>query len=455
MTPLFPYQDDGVAFLASRERAGCHDAMGLGKSAQLIRAANAIDAKRGIVVCPAKLRDNWLKEFRLWSTTPLRVSKGNNIYDFTAWQRGRHNILVTSYELATKWAQSIYNDGEIIDFVGLDEGHYVKNTGSQRTAAILGPHNNGTDAGVIRWAEHVWHLSGTPMANDPIDIYTFLRMCNATPLSKQAFIKRYFYSDLTAYGSRQTIKPEMLMELNYLLENNRIQRTKKQAGIQLPPIFLTSVVVDGDTQPIADLLKSYPGLEHSIMAAVEQGGLSFLDAQHIMTLRRLLGEAKSIPYAYILADELKITGEKRIVFGHHVQALQNVYDILWHHGVPCVMVTGAQTDKQAQAAEDEFQTNPQCLVFIGNMQAAGEGRNLTAANELDILESDWTPKGNAQAIMRAHRIGQHRNVYARFVMLARTFDVAVCRLVAQKVRAIAEIEGEPMNAMAEDYEVAA
>ena len=115
----FAYQEVGSDYIAQRERCGLHDEMGVGKTAQVIRAANKIGATRGIVICPAGLRENWLGEFRKFSHVTYRITGGRSIHDFIAWQRGRFNILVTSYEQATKWAASVYNAGEPIDFVSI------------------------------------------------------------------------------------------------------------------------------------------------------------------------------------------------------------------------------------------------------------------------------------------------------------------------------------------------
>lgn len=451
MLPFFPYQDEGADMLAQRHRFGLHDEMGLGKSAQLIRAADIIGARRGIVTCPAKLRRNWMNEFRKWSRTfndARTLCVANDAHGINRFMKARHEmVLMLSYELATRYWHKIWKEGEPIDFVGFDEAHYLKNSESQRTKACLGNKLDGHNS-LISFADYVWHLSGTPMINDPHDIYTFLRMCGATSLTERTFMKRYFFSDVNAYGSRQTIRPEMLPELTYIIDHNRLRRTKKGVGLQLPPIFMQQALVDGDDSAIVALLASYPGLEEAIYIAVSEGGLSFLDAAHIMTLRRLLGEAKAVPYGYMLADEIKISGEKHIVFGHHVIALHRVRQILQHHNINTVLVDGSVTDRQAQASVDEFQNNPNCMVFIGNMHAAGIGQTLTAAWNVDIFESDWAPGMNAQGIMRAHRIGQHHNVFVRFITLANSFDIHVNNIVAEKVKAIADIEGEPMNAMA-------
>lgn len=445
---LFPYQEVGIDYLTSRARAGLHDVMGLGKTAQFIRAANKIDARRGIVIAPAKIRRNTARQFNLWSKVGYRITEGRTVHDFVAWSKGRHHIIVTSYEQATKWAESVYNSGEIIDFVAMDEAHYLKNIEAARTQAILGKGASGDNA-LITWAKHVWHITGTLMVNDPIDCYTFLRMAGGTELSVGAFTKRYFYSQVNTYGSRQTARVEMLPELELLLNNYRLRRTVTDVGLQLPAIRLDPYVVDGNTTAVTALLKQYPGLDRAIVDAINSGGLSFLDAQHVMTLRRLLGEAKAPAYAHMLYQELLANGmEKHVVMGVHVAALTFVYTFLSQRGVRCVLVNGSVSDRQADARVQEFQDDPKCTVFIGNIKSAGLGSTIVAANRLDMLESEWSPGPNAQAIKRIHRIGQIRSCFVRFVSLANTFDETVSDLVRGKTAAIAEIEGDTMNAIA-------
>jgi hypothetical protein len=241
----------------------------------------------------------------------------------------------------------------------------------------------------------------------------------------------------------------MQEELLYMVDGNRIRRTLAQVGIQLPSIRVDPMVVDGNTKPIVDLLRQYPNLSDAIVQAVRQGGISFLDAQHIMTLRRLLGEAKAIPYAHVLLNDITDNpGEKFVVMGFHVDALTSVYNFLTKHKVRCVLVNGTISDRQADHHVDEFQNDPACTVFLGNMKSAGQGTDLFAGCRLDVLESDWTPMGNANALKRIHRIGQVRNCFVRFVTLANTFDETVNEIVVGKTKAIAEIDGDAMLAHA-------
>lgn len=443
---LFQYQAEGAAWLAARDRAGLHDEMGVGKTATGIGAFDAVGAERGIWIVPAMLRENWINEYRRFGRRGLRLCKGRNIHDYVAWERGRFHVLVTSYEQATKWAPRIQDNGEFLDAVIMDEAHYMKNTASKRTQAILGPESDGEN-GIVGWAAHAWQLSGTPIPNDPLDIFPFLRFCGVMPLPKGAFTKRYFVSRRGTFGSRQFCREETVGELSQLINNNALRRTKKDIGMQLPPVWLTKLLVDGDTQEVRQMLAEHPGLELSVVQAVKDGGLSFLDAQSLATLRRLVGQAKCVPYTKMLIEELRGNGgDKRVVMGIHRDTLRMLQSELTRHGFYAVLVNGDTPEKQRIQAVHDFQNDPDCRVFIGNIRAAGTGLTLTAACELDMLESDWTPAGNAQAIMRVHRIGQERNVTARFITLAESIDEVVNSIVSDKTAAIAMIEGEAMHA---------
>jgi SWI/SNF-related matrix-associated actin-dependent regulator 1 of chromatin subfamily A len=349
-----------------------------------------------------------------------------------------------SYEGAVKMAERIRKEDGVLDFVAFDEAHYLKNSTTKRTREVLGPDYDGV-ASIFEFSRHVWHITGTPMANDPLDIYTFLKMCRAIGgMTEHAFTHAFFEKIRTRYGSRQVCKPDMVATLQALIANNSIRRTKAQVGIQLPPILMTSAFVDGDAEQVMAQVRAHPGLEQAITHALEMGGLSFLDAQHVATLRRLIGEAKAIPYGYMLEEELKSGGDKRVVFGVHIDAMTRLRDFLTARGIKCVLVNGLTSDKDANNAVRDFQEGD-AQAFLGNIRKAGTGITLHASCEVDMLESDWTPAGNAQAIMRVHRIGQLRQVRARFITLARSFDEVVNRIVAAKTAAIAQIEGAPMQ----------
>lgn len=444
---LFDYQALAADIMCDRDRFGLHDEMGIGKTATTIGAIDRALCERGIIVCPAMLRENWIVEFGKFSAMDRRICKGKNIHDFIAWSRGRFDILVTSYEQATKWTPKFIEDGEYIDFIAFDEAHYLKNSETNRTRALLGHEASGEDS-MVQFAEHAWHVTGTPMANDPLDIYTFLRFAKAIDMSPDEFVKYFFEKRTGTYSARHFPKPEMTATLQQLIYNNSIRRTHGDVGMQLPPIWLKEVLVEGKTIDIQKAMEVYPHLEMAIIEAIETGNVDALSADYMAVVRRLVGKAKAVAYADMLKMELDAGAGKRVVFCWHTEPLLHVRNYLNKYGYGAVAVYGSTPEHERQEAVHRFMHDPECRVFVGNIKVAGTGLTLTESCEIDMLESDWSPAGNAQAIKRVHRYGQTQDVHARFITLANSIDVAVNRIVATKTASIAEIEGHAMTAAA-------
>jgi SWI/SNF-related matrix-associated actin-dependent regulator 1 of chromatin subfamily A len=434
---LFPYQIEGAKFLAAHDRAGLFDEPGVGKTAQAIRALDMVGAKRCLIVCPAAVREVWRGEFKKFATMPRRILKGADTQDLNLWLRGRCDVLLLSYEMATKWAPRL--SGDVIDAIVFDESHYIKSPSAARTRAMLGTHCDGKD-GLARWASNTWFLTGTPMPNDPTDIWPWLRFTRSTNLGLSPFTARYFRSRMGQFSSHQTPKPEMVPELQQAIGAQSLRRTKTQAGLNLPPIWITTQTVDGDTAEIKALLRQHPDMEKAVLEAIDAGGLSFLDAQHIATLRRLVGEAKAPAAADMVCQELDGGLNKVVIMGLHTKALDRMRDVLRKRGHDIVSIDGRTSENERGLAVKRFQEDPDVRAFIGNIKAAGTGLTLTAASDVIMFESSWAPADNAQAIMRVHRIGQKETVRARFISLANSIDEEVAATVARKTAAITMIQ---------------
>lgn len=444
--PLFHYQDVAADWLAPKDRAGEHDEMGIGKTATVIGGINRTLGSRGMIIAPAMLRQNWLREFQRFSTYPIGIVKAQNIHDFIAWQRGRFDTLICSYEHATSWRDMMFERNEFIDFIHMDEAHYLKNEKSQRSRAILGGYDEDDkyQEGITLFAERSWHITGTPMANDPLDIYTFLKHCDAVSgLSSAEFVKYFFERRATTYGFRHMVKEHMLPVLQQLLDNNRISRTHGEVGLELPPIWMKELILEGGTVEIDKLIAMYPHVEQMIIDAIQNDNFkALMDLDYIATIRRLVGKAKAQPYADMLRLELNGGASiKRVAFFVHTEPLLAVRAQLQKYGYKPVVVYGDTPEKDRQEAVRLFMEDETVGPFLGNMKVAGVGLTLTASSEIDVVESDWTPANNAQAIKRVHRYGQTRDVHARFITLASSIDEAVNRVVAGKTAAIAQVEG--------------
>lgn len=430
---LLPYQRVGAAHLASNALTGLFDEPGVGKTAQAIAALDAGNLKRVLIVCPAAVRAVWVGEFKKFATVERKILKGKTPHDFKHWLTGKSDVLVASYEMATRWSSHF---ADCFDAIILDESHYLKSPGAQRTRAMLGTHCRGS-SGAARWAERAWFLTGTPAPNSPSDIWTFLSYVGGTKLTFGGFTAYFFKETATTFGSRYSLRQDRAAELKQLIQANSLRRTKEEAGLNLPPIWLTDITVDGDMDDVRKTMTEHPGLDKAIIEALDRGGLSFLDSQHIMTLRRLIAEAKAPAYAAILLDELLMGRGKVVVMGWHTKPLKLIQEVLTQARIKSVMLTGENSESQRVEAVRAFQNDADCQVFLGNIRAAGTGLTLTASCEIDMFESSWTPADNAQALMRVHRIGQNNTVRGRFITLADSIDEHVQATVLRKVASIA------------------
>ncbi|MFX7333291.1 SNF2-related protein, partial [Acinetobacter baumannii] len=113
--------------------------------------------------------------------------KGRSISDLGVWLKGRADVLLLSYEMAAKWAPKI--EGDLFDAIVFDEAHYLKNPTAARTRAMLGTQCDGAK-GLAKWAAHAWFLTGTPIPNDPVDIWPWMRFVGATKIGLAPFTAR-------------------------------------------------------------------------------------------------------------------------------------------------------------------------------------------------------------------------------------------------------------------------
>lgn len=436
---LEPYQLEGAAFLASQFRASIFDEPGLGKTAQAIRAVELVNAYRVLVICPAGVRQVWPFQFKLWGRRNLKVVKADSVFDLVAWQRDRVHVLVMSYEQAVQWKADIVKD--FFDVLIIDESHYLKNPDAKRTASIVGKHADGIGA-IAGMASHVWTLTGTPIKNDPADLWVPLRMAEATKLSFTAFQKRYFKQRMGTFSTSNTIRKEALPELQALIKSISLMRTFEDVGTQLPPIRMDLLPVDGDNRGVIEYLSQYPGLSDRILNAIEvEGKLAFDDSTHISTLRALIAEAKAPGYARLITEELKFgLIDKLVIMGNHRKGIEIITAHLQDAGINAQAITGATSEAQREFTVRSFQDDPKGVrVIVGNIIAAGTGLTLTASSRVDMFESAWTPSDNVQAVRRVRRKGQTRPTLARFVMLTGSFDEAVAGIVRRKANVIANI----------------
>ncbi|WP_242393250.1 DEAD/DEAH box helicase [Anaeromyxobacter oryzisoli] len=411
--PLYPYQVEGVAFLASRGRALLADEMGLGKTAQAI-AAMAVLARRGevrrtLVVCPTSLKHQWLRELRQFADLApeevVVVSGGREE------RRARYadppRVLVTSYELARADERELLDLAP--DLLVLDEAQRIKNWRT-RTASVVKRIPS-------RFA---FVLTGTPLENRLDDLYSLMQV-----------VDPHLFGPLWRFNEEFTTldpsgKPAGYRNLDRLRSRIApvvLRRRKEEVLADLPERLVSRLVVPlspeqreihDDAEAGAARLLSVlrkrpltPAEEQRLMRAFQRmrmacDAAALVDgdtpgAPKLDELERLLEE--------ICVEE----GRKVVVFSEWEKMQAMAAEVCARLGVGHVRLHGGVPSEARGALIDRFRDDPACRVFLST-DAGGVGLNLQVATHVVNLDLPWNPAVLAQRIARVHRLGQREPV---------------------------------------------
>ena len=449
----FPHQVEGAKFLAERPFAILADQPRVGKTGTAIMAADAIGAKHILVVTTASGRGVWRKGFNDWSIygRPLQIlTPKDRLLPET-------RIAVVGWPSVGDYALRTQLLARDWDVLILDEGHYAKSFEAIRTQAVFGKIGfNGhilKDYALSRKASLVWHLTGTPMPNSPFDLYPVLVSCAFDVLRadhskgwpdvtlEASFKKRYckvkpkkighgFYAkwiDVIVGGQN-------LDELRQRCEGLILLRTQQDVGIRAP-IYETFPLVVTPTQ--RRKIEAAAGDMQAIMAAVESGSTKDME-MHLGPLRRLTGAIKAEAVVQAVKEEFE-SGLDRIVLAYwHKEVAEILIAGLHEFGV--VGIDGSTPPAAREANVAAFQRGD-ARVFLGQIAAAGEAIDLSAACELMIVEPSFIPSQMKQISLRVTNHTQARQVRVRVATLDGSIDDAVQTSLLRKWSAINEVLG--------------
>lgn len=440
---LYPYQEVGSMFLAGRKKAILADTMGLGKTAQAIRAADLIGATRIWVICPASVRINWQREYK-------KFSRINHIYKVL--EKGSDKPLATgvniiSYELATsknmhRWFMDNYADVMI-----LDESHYLKNREAKRTEAILGIHCKG-ETGLITRVNHVWCLTGTPTPNHPGEIFSVLRAFGVWTRSYYAFMSQFCVIKEGDWGPI-VVAMRNVPELKELVKPIMIRRKVEEVMPDLPDVTFGDIILDahGITHPddLAELKKAEKSPEAKLLKSRIEEAADEMDIDlnnlegKMSTLRRVTGMAKIRPLYEFIMRELDSGLDKVVIGAIHRDVIEGLRQ-LFAPQYGCVTIYGGVDPVKKQQRIDDFVNKWKPRVLIGQVDAiAGiDGLQRVCSNGI-FAECSWNPSNNRQLIYRLRRDGQTRPVLWRFASLANSLDEPVMMVNRRKTALITQV----------------
>lgn len=455
---FYPYQLEAIQYALEHPHCLLALEMGLGKS---VIAAGVINAdpsiKSALIVCPATLRINLSREFDKWLTRPMAVEfirSGSQPFP-------RTSIVIINYDLLPPFERDIRN--RQWDLIVFDEIQMTRNRDAQRTHQVWGrkaipakpatPKRKAQPAKppiTTLQARRMVGLSGTPVVNRPVDLWTTLHGLRPDVFPNFfAFANRYCDAKRNHWGfdfSGACNLDELQLRMKkYLL----FRRMKADVLPDLPGTIrqVIEIPANGSAGMLQDEVVAYDKaqtrkaeLQAAVAAALksadpevykravadlrDHNATCFAD----MSKRRHQTGLAKLPHVIDHVRTCLDSGGKLIVFGWH----KDVISAVASEFPASVVLTGETGLTARQAAVDKFQNDNDCRLFVGNMQAAGVGITLTASSHVIFAESDWVPATIEQAISRASRIGQKNSVLAQFLVFEGSLDARMAKTVVSK-----------------------
>lgn len=408
------FQEIGRDYLAKRTRALLADEMRLGKTCQAITACDKVNARRVLVVGPAISREHWRREFLRWSpgrSCVLAANKGplDRMNALAVGAKADDVVLSVSYDQARE--QTRHLTRRRWDVLILDEIHYAKNPTAGRTQAVL------AKGGVAWCATRIWALSGTPCPNHFGEIWPTARAFGVVKTGYWDF--QNYFCQLDWSGRPVGSRPDRFGEMRAILDKFMLRRLKKDVASELPPLSIEPWFIESSTKFLDVVKPVKPAREEFVdRAKKEERRLKErLDqlppdkhAQHLeqfassYTAMRKYHAILKAPAVY---ETVKFELEnnlidKVVIYGYHRDAMYVLFCAL-KDKFRTEMVYGGTSDSKRNRALDNF-AKPTRLggarVFIGNILAAGSVIDLSAAHQGIMLEKDYVPGNNMQAMER-------------------------------------------------------
>jgi superfamily II DNA or RNA helicase len=432
---LREYQRRALGWFAYLDRfgfGGClADDMGLGKTVQVLAL---LDGRRGagrapsLVVSPRSVLYNWVSEAARFAPE-LRVLVHDGARRDVA-RVAEHDVVMTTYGLLHRDAEAFASCR--FDYVVLDEAQAIK-TGRSVAAK----------AARALACDHRLALTGTPIENHLGELASILEFLNPGVLGASSALTRL------APGAR-SLDDETRDLLAQGIRPFFLRRTKQQVAPELPPRVEQTIhcELEPDHRRLYDELLAHYRASVAQRIANEGWGRSAVHVlEALLRLRQIACHPGLVDHARRGETSAKIEallehlasaraeGQKALVFSQFTSLLGIVRERLDEAGVAYEYLDGATEDRPDRVAR--FESDPACGVFLLSLRAGGVGLNLPSAQYVFLLDPWWNPAVEAQAIDRAHRIGQTRTVFAYRLLARGTIEEKVEALQKEK-RALAD-----------------
>ncbi len=438
---LRPYQKAGydwLRFLNDYNFGGClADDMGLGKTVQTLALLQAEKEKglpnASLLIMPTSLIYNWKRE-------SAKFTPQLKIYDYTGTNRQKDITLFEGYDLVVTSYGIVRRDIEELtsyyfNYVILDESQAIKNPSSNISKAVRKLN-----------AKHRLILTGTPLENSTLDLWSQISFINPGLLGQQSFFKKRYQIPIEKQQSEAHTQ-----KLYNIIKPFILRRHKSQVAKDLPEkvenIYYSSMTAD-QRQVYEEVKNQY---RNQILSHIEDFGVNksqMLLLQGLTKLRQIANHPRLVDPGYpgasgkmddmlIMMENALAEHHKILVFSQFVKHLDIIRPILEEKELDYCYLDGATKNREEQV--ERFQHDENVRLFLISLKAGGLGLNLTKADYVFLLDPWWNPAVEAQAVDRAHRIGQTRKVFTYKFIMSDTVEEKILELQQRKVKLAREL----------------
>lgn len=419
------YQHAGLNWLWFLRKNGfggiLADDMGLGKTVQTLclllkdkleRQERSQPVKPSLLVAPTSILHNWYAEAKKFAPElSIMIHAGT--------QRDRDSQWFGAYDLVITSFGTLRMDLEIfkrVDFhyIVLDEGQNIKNPGSQISRAVR-----------LLKGNHRLVLSGTPVENSVIDLWSIMSFVNPGLLGNLKFFRDQYVNPIEKEKDETVAK-----RLRSIIHPFILRRTKKQVATDLPDRIEHIHYCDMTDAQEETYERLKAGFRNEILESIQKNGLvrsQMLLLRGLTILRQVANHPAMVENEYtdssgkfeeamrMLKNALH-EGHKILVFSQFVKHLRLVKNRLLHEQITHYYLDGQTAREERAKLVEQFNKKADVKVFLISLKAGGLGLNLTSADYVILLDPWWNPAVEQQAIDRSHRIGQKRTVISyRFI----------------------------------------
>lgn len=417
---LYPYQKEGIEFAVFKKGVIIADEMGLGKTLQAIGTAilkkELLNFKKTLVICPASVKHQWKNEIEKFTTETSVVVEGFPEEREKIYISNDSFFHIINYETVLRDLSHINKSN--YDFLILDEAQKIKNYETKTATAVKNIHK-----------KHALVITGTPLENKLLDLYSIVQFLDQNFLSPQwefsyqhCIFDTKYKNKIHGYYNLQNLKER----LNSIL----VRREKQDVFEQLPNVVQKNIYVLLSEEQ-ANLHANFARGIAKILGKKFKTTYDWQKLMHLLTNMRMVCDSsylidkethhspKLVELKEILLERLDLKNNKRkiIIFSEWVTMLGLIEEMLTKENITFTKLTGKVPVKKRGALIKEFEKNEDCQVFLSS-ESGGVGLNLQVADTIINFELPWNPAKKNQRIGRIDRIGQKKQKLHVFNLLS-------------------------------------